>query len=276
MNFDALKTWCNSTVKQPLIMGVLNVTPDSFSDGGCYINSDYACTRALEMVSEGADLIDIGAESSHPGAFPISEADELARLIPVIRKIRALSDIAISVDTYKPNVMLAAIEAGASMINDIRGLQEPKALEIAAKLDVPICIMHMQGIPETMQENPVYDEDITVFLQKFFAERIEQCLKAGIAKHNILLDPGIGFGKRLEHNLSIIKNIDKLGAFCCPLVLGVSRKRMLGELTNTNVDGRMVAGIVAAVLAVQKGVLMVRTHDVEETKQAFQVLQALI
>jgi len=275
MDGQALLTWCHSRSSQPLIMGVLNITPNSFSDGGHFLDTDTALLRALEMEKEGADLIDIGAEASHPGAEPVSEQLEIDRLIPVIERIRSDSAIAISVDTYKPNVMRAAVEAGASMINDIKALQVAGALQIAAGLNVPICLMHMQGNPISMQNNPQYPDGVMTTLQDFFSDRIRQCMEAGIPKSRLLLDPGIGFGKTCEHNLQILREITALLRYQCPLLLGVSRKRLLGDIVKKTVSQRMLAGLSAAVYAVMRGVLMIRTHDISETKQGLTVLEAL-
>jgi dihydropteroate synthase len=275
MDGRALFKWCHLRSSQPLIMGVLNITPNSFSDGGHYSNIDNALFRALEMEKEGADLIDIGAEASHPGAEPVSEQLELDRLIPVIERIHAASEIAISVDTYKPNVMKAAIEAGASMINDIKALQVLGSLQMAAELNFPICLMHMQGNPISMQNNPQYPEGIMTSLHDFFFDRIQKCIEAGIPKRLILLDPGIGFGKTYDHNLQILREITELHRYQCPILLGVSRKRVLGELVKKSVNRRMVAGLSAAVYAVMRGVLMIRTHDIAETKQGLTILEAL-
>lgn len=272
----ALLDWCRYRSNKPIIMGVLNITPNSFSDGGCYSNAEYALLRALEMQEQGADLIDIGAEASHPGAVPVSEQEELDRLIPVIQRIRAETAIAISVDTYKPNVMKIAVEAGASMINDIKALQEPGAMKIISELQIPVCLMHMQGEPISMQNDPQYPVGVMKTLNDFFSERIEQCTKAGISSKYLLLDPGIGFGKTLDHNILILNKIEALQVHQCPILIGVSRKRMLGDILKKPVEQRMVAGVATAVYALMKGVLIIRTHDVEETKQALTILQAVV
>lgn len=259
----------------PLIMGILNVTPDSFSDGGRFNRSQAAVERVRQMISEGADIIDIGGESTRPGAPAVSEEEELARVIPVIEAIRRDSAIPISVDTSKPAVMHAAVAAGASLINDVRALQEPGALEVAAQLDVPICLMHMQGQPRTMQANPHYDdvvEEVLAFLQ----QRIEICQAAGIAPARLILDPGFGFGKTVQHNLALFRHLPRFVDTGHPVLVGVSRKSMIGKLLGERpVDERLAGSLALATLAGWLGAAIVRVHDVRESADALALCRAV-
>ncbi len=264
---------------QWVVMGILNVTPDSFSDGGQFNQLDNALRHALQMQKEGADIIDIGGESTRPGAKPVSLAEELDRVIPVIKKIRQHSDIAISIDTSKPEVMQAAIDAGASMVNDINALHAEGALEVCVKHQVPVCLMHKQGNPQTMQDNPKYT-DIVDEIRQYFLTRASCCVKAGIRSENIFIDPGFGFGKTLENNLSLLKEIKK---FCLlgypathyPLLVGISRKSMFAALLDRNVEQRLVASTSAVVIAYQKGARFFRVHDVAETCDALKLCEAV-
>lgn len=278
MDKQEFARWRSTPVKpmsKPLIMGILNVTTDSFSDGGSYLSQDKAIARAHTLVAEGADIIDIGAESSRPGAHEISLDEELQRLIPLIKAIRQESDILLSIDTSKPVVMEAVIAAGADMINDIYALRQPGALEVAARLQVPICVMHMQGTPGTMQENPVYNGGVVQSINHFFKERITTFLQAGIKQDNLILDPGFGFGKTVEHNLQIVKNLTEFAIHGKPLLLGFSRKHTLGVIVNKGVDERLIAGVSMTVIAAMQNVSILRTHDVAQTQQALQVVMAL-
>lgn len=259
----------------PLIMGILNCTPDSFSDGGCFNSIDKALNHSRQMLAEGVDLIDIGGESSKPGALPISAKDEIARVIPIIKVIREESDIAISIDTTKAEVMKAAFEVGASMINDISALNTPETLELAANLQVPICLMHMKGKPQTMQINPQYEQGVIDEINHFFALKINQCLDAGIDFANLILDPGFGFGKTVEQNMRVIKELNQFHKHKLPLMLGVSRKSTIGALLQKPVNERLVGGITIAAYAAMKDVAIIRTHDVAETKQTFRMLEAI-
>lgn len=260
---------------KPLIMAVLNVTPDSFSDGGQHVNLDDAVASAKRMVDQGADIIDVGGESTRPGACAVSEADEISRVIPVIQTLSVELTTPISIDTSKPQVMKRAVAAGASLINDVNALQADGALEMAASLGVDVCLMHMQGSPRTMQKNPTYD-DVIEDIKQFFQQRIDACLSVGIAKQNIILDPGFGFGKTLEHNLEILRRFSEFKSFGLPLLAGLSRKSMIGALLDDrNVDGRVVGSVTGAIIAVQNGADIVRVHDVLETKDALTILRRM-
>lgn len=266
----------NIFFQKPLIMGVLNITPNSFSDGGYYLDVGQAICRAQKMIEEGADWIDIGGEASNPGVDPISADEELARVVPVIKAVRELSDVPISVDTYKAVVMSEVVATGASMINDITALTGENSLAVAAGLQVPICLMHMFGTPKTMQENINYDLDIVDAIGCFFDERIAACVEAGISRERLILDPGIGFGKSVLQNLEIIKHISTFRRYNLPLLLGVSRKRVIGEVLQKPVAGRMIGGLGIAAYAVLQGVKFIRTHDVDETRQVVQMLNAIL
>lgn len=256
-------------------MGVVNVTPDSFSDGGRFDRPEQAVAHALSLLQQGADLLDIGGESTRPGAEPVSEEAELARVVPVIERLREHTGAPLSIDTTKPAIMRAAVAAGADMINDVNALREPGALDAAAELGVPVCLMHMQGKPRTMQDNPRYD-DVVAEVLAFFRQRVQQCLEAGIERESITLDPGFGFGKTLAHNLSLLDRLRDLGSLGYPLLVGISRKSMLGAITGRkHPDERTAASISAAVLAAQRGAAIVRVHDVAETVDALKVWQAL-
>ena len=256
-----------------VIMGILNVTPDSFSDGGAYSSFERACRQADSMVEHGATFIDIGGESTRPGAKEVSEKDELARVIPLIEYVANKHAVWISIDTSKPGVMRAAVAAGAHLINDVRALQEPGALTAASELNVPVCLMHMQGQPRTMQQAPIY-ADVVEDIAAFFKQRIEQCVKAGIKRDNIVLDPGFGFGKSLAHNYEILQRFAEFEAFKLPLLAGMSRKSMFGQLLNRDVSQRLSASLAANMLALQAGADIVRVHDVQETADMMAVLNA--
>ena len=261
-------------LSRAIVMGILNVTPDSFSDGGRFDRVEQALEHALLMQQQGADVIDIGGESTRPGAESVSVEDELARVIPVIRAIRQHSDVPISIDTSKAEVMRAAIAEGADMINDVNALQAEAALETCAELDVPVCLMHMQGAPRTMQQNPQYDDvvkDIAAFLQ----QRCSACIDAGIHRNNIVIDPGFGFGKTLQHNLTLLNRLESICALELPVLVGISRKSMLGAIVDKPVDDRLYAGIAAAVIAYMKGARLFRVHDVAPTRDALAVCDAL-
>jgi len=255
-------------------MGVINVTPDSFSDGGRYVDSVAAVTHALRMIDEGAGLIDVGGESTRPGAPSVSVETEIERVVPVIEALAARTKIPISIDTSKPAVMTAAVHAGASMINDVRALREPGAMQAAARTDAAICLMHMQGEPRTMQSDPRYS-DVVAEVRDFLRERTEACLASGIAKNRLVVDPGIGFGKRLEHNLALLAGLPAVTALGWPVLIGVSRKSMLGTLLGRAVDERVAGGVAMATAAVLAGASIVRTHDVAATVDAVKVAVAL-
>jgi dihydropteroate synthase len=255
---------------QPRIAGIINVTPDSFSDGGAHFDASAAIAHGLQLVDEGADLLDIGGESTRPGADPVSTRDEIARIVPVIEALAKQTSIPIAIDTSKPEVMRAAIAAGAGMINDVYALRNEGALDAAAELKVPVCLMHMQGEPRTMQENPYYD-DVVSDVRRFLAERIFACEMSGIDKKRIVVDPGFGFGKTLEHNLALLRGLDQLSALGVPLMVGLSRKGMIGTLTGREMNQRAFGSAAAAMIAVQKGAMIVRVHDVAVTRDALAV-----
>lgn len=257
-------------------MGVLNVTPDSFSDAGSFLDLNVAFQRAEEMIQQGVDIIDIGGESSRPGARTISCAEELQRVIPIIERIRSVYDIAISIDTCKAGVMAAAVDAGATFINDINALRGENALSTVAKLNVPVCLMHMQGAPESMQNMPHYAHDIVDEINTFFLTRIAICEAAGISRERLILDPGFGFGKSVAHNLSLLQRVAEFQGHNLPILLGVSRKSTLGAVLNQPVMQRMPAGLACAVFAVLRGVTIIRTHDVAETRQALDMMSVLM
>jgi dihydropteroate synthase len=256
------------------IAAIVNVTPDSFSGDGRAL-ADAAIAHGLMLAEEGADLLDIGGESTRPGAEPVSAHDEIARIVPVIEALAKQTALPISVDTSKPEVMRAAVAAGAGMINDVYALRRDGALDAAAELKVPVCLMHMQGEPRTMQENPHYD-DVVSEVRRFLAERIFACEMAGIGKKRIVVDPGFGFGKTLEHNLALLANLDQLAALGVPLMAGLSRKGMIGALTGREKHADRAAGsAAAAMIAVQKGAAIVRVHDVAATRDALLVWEGV-
>ncbi len=262
-------------VGRPLVMGILNVTPDSFSDGGCFLSLEQALTQARRMAADGADLLDIGGESTRPGAAEVSVQQELDRVIPLIETLSAELPIPLSVDTSKPEVMLAAVAAGAGLINDVYALRRPGALQVAAALDVPVCLMHMQGEPRTMQADPSY-EDVLAEVSVFFRQRMADCEEAGIPAERIVLDPGFGFGKTLAHNLSLLQGLNRFVALGRPLLVGLSRKSMIGALLgDVPVPERLIGSVSAALLAWQQGASFFRVHDVKETVQAFRLAQAV-
>ncbi len=259
----------------PLVMGILNVTPDSFSDGGDFVALEKALQHARSMIEEGAAIIDVGGESTRPGAAPVSAEDEIARVAPVIRALAAEAGALVSIDTSKPAVMRAAVAAGAGMINDVRALREPGALEAAAELGLPVCLMHLQGEPRTMQQAPHYD-DVVAEVAGFLRDRIQACEAADIPRRRLLVDPGFGFGKRLEHNLSLLKHLGRFADLDAPLLVGISRKSMLGRiLGDAPLAQRLHASVAAALLAAQRGARILRVHDVGPTVQALKVLDAV-
>jgi len=261
-------------LSRPQVMGVLNVTPDSFSDGGDFFVPEKAIARALQMERDGAAIIDIGGESTRPGAEPVSVEDELQRVIPVIEALQSRLRVPISIDTHKPEVMRAAMAAGAGLINDVNALQSPGALQAAAETGLPVCLMHMQGDPRTMQANPQYG-DVVEEVKMHLRQRLADCEKAGISRDRILLDPGFGFGKTVEHNLKLLARLDELVALGQPVLVGLSRKSMIGKLLGLEIDQRLPASLALAVMAVERGARLVRTHDVAETWQALQMTVAL-
>jgi dihydropteroate synthase len=261
-------------LSRPQVMGVLNVTPDSFSDGGDFFSVGAALERALAMQAEGAAIIDIGGESTRPGAAPVSAEDEIRRVVPVIEALQARLTVPISIDTQKPEVMRAAVAAGAGFINDVNALRAPGALEVAVGCEVPVCLMHMQGEPRTMQADPHYD-DVVGEVRGFLQQRAAACEQAGIAREHILLDPGFGFGKTLQHNLQLLARLETISALGFPVLVGLSRKSMIGKLLGLDVGERLAASIALAVLAVERGAALVRAHDVAPTWQALQMQVAL-
>ncbi|MFP4129342.1 MAG: dihydropteroate synthase [Halorhodospira sp.] len=258
---------------RPRVMGVLNVTPDSFSDGGQFLDLERARSHARAMVAAGADIIDIGGESSRPGADPVPLDAELARVIPVVEALAAEVQAPISVDTCKPEVMRAAVAAGAGMINDIQALQAPGAPAAAAGLGVPVCLMHMQGRPRTMQEAPAYD-DVVADVTGFLEERVAAAEAAGVPRECLLLDPGFGFGKTLAHNYALLSRLDRVAALGLPVLVGMSRKSMIGELLDRPVTERLAGSVAAAAVAVFQGAHIVRAHDVAATADAVRVAAA--
>ncbi|HLV48981.1 MAG TPA: dihydropteroate synthase [Aliidiomarina sp.] len=257
------------------VMGILNVTPDSFSDGGQFYNLDTSLIQAEKMVNAGADWLDIGGESTRPGAPQVTLQQELDRVIPVIEKLTKEFSVQLSIDTSKPEVMIAAVAAGATMINDVRALREPGALTAAASCNVKICLMHMQGQPRSMQVEPAYN-DVVNDIKAFFEERIRQCERAGIKRQQIILDPGFGFGKTLRHNYEILKRMQAFHELNLPLLVGMSRKSMLGKVTGRDVAERLAASVAAATIAAMKGAQIIRVHDVAETKDAVRIVTATL
>ena len=256
-------------LSQPRIMGILNITPDSFSDGSRFNQLDSALFHAEKMIAEGAAIIDVGGESTRPGAAYVSEQEELDRVVPVIEQLSQKLDVMISIDTYKPAVMAAACQAGAHLINDIKALQEPDALKIAAQSQALICLMHMQGEPQSMQNHPVY-KDVVEEVSYFLNNRVAECLAAGIAPEKLLLDPGFGFGKTLEQNYELLGRLNEVQSDY-PLLIGVSRKSMIGNLLNRSVDERLAGSIAAALYALAQGARIIRVHDVQATCDAVNV-----
>ena len=283
MNRGDFIKWCGAdhvTLRQapgyaPLITGVLNVTPDSFSDGGRYCHPDTAYDHAQALIAAGADLLDIGGESSSPGTMPISMQEELDRVLPVIDRIIAADPIALSVDTYKPQVMRAAISAGVACINDIYAMQKSGAIDCVKNADVAVCLMHMQGTPQTMQDEPQYAQGVVTDIDGFFVQRIKACVDAGIDRARLILDPGFGFGKTVPHNLQLVQRIARFQRHNLPVMLGVSRKSTIGKILDQPPQGRLAGGLALAVYAMLVGVSVIRTHDVLETKQAFKMLQEM-
>lgn len=260
---------------RPVVMGILNVTPDSFSDGGRYITVSAALAQAARMQADGAAIIDVGAESTRPGAAPVSVQQELDRILPVVEAIAAELDVVISLDTSTPEVMHEAAARGAGFINDVRALQREGALAAAAASGLPVCLMHMQGEPGSMQQQPQY-VDLLADIETFFRARIAACEQAGIGREKMVLDPGFGFGKTLEHNLALLQDLSGFAALGLPLLVGLSRKSMLGAiLGGVAVDQRLFASVAAATIAAQAGAAIIRVHDVKATADALAVVSAL-
>jgi dihydropteroate synthase len=259
----------------PAVMGILNVTPDSFSDGGNFAVRDAALRQAESMAAAGAVIIDIGGESTRPGAKDVTEQEELDRVLPVIEAVVESVDVPVSIDTSKPGVMRIAVSSGAAMINDIRSLQEDGALAAATELQVPVCLMHMQGMPRTMQDSPEY-ADVVSDVRNYLAERISACREAGLAEELLIVDPGFGFGKTVQHNVELLANLRQLRELGRPVLAGLSRKSTLGALTGREVAERLPASIAAAGLSVVQGADIVRVHDVRETVDALRVVAAMM
>ena len=259
---------------RPHVMGIVNVTPDSFSDGGKFTQTHLAIEHAFALVDEGADILDIGGESTRPNATPVSVHEELDRVIPVIEGLIRQVNIPISIDTHKPQVMQAAIAAGASIVNDVRALQENGALGIVAASDAGVCLMHMQGTPQTMQINPQYN-DVVSEVKAFLQQRLHLCEEAGIAKNRIVLDPGFGFGKTRAHNISLIQHLASFSSLGQPLLVGLSRKSVLGQVTGQDVDTRLYASVAASVISAMVGAKILRVHDVKATVEAMKIVSAI-
>jgi dihydropteroate synthase len=260
-------------LERPLIMGVVNVTPDSFSDGGRFLSTHQAVEHARMLVEEGADILDIGGESSRPGAEPVGLDEELRRVMPVLEQLAQLP-IPVSVDTCKPEVMRRAIAAGAAMVNDITALREPGALEAVAESQAAVCLMHMQGEPRTMQQDPHY-QDVLTEVTAFLAQRVEAVRQAGIARERIVIDPGFGFGKTTGHNLELLRGLRRIAGLGQPVLVGLSRKSLFAKITGKAVADRVSASVAGALLAAERGVALVRVHDVAATRDALLVLNAI-
>ncbi|MES1982329.1 MAG: dihydropteroate synthase [Pseudomonadota bacterium] len=260
-------------LSRPLIMGIINLTPDSFANDGRNLSANAALSYAQQMIEDGADILDIGGESTRPGAAPVSVQQELDRVMPVIEHLCG-STVPVSIDTYKPEVMRAALAAGASMVNDINALQQEETLTVVAESNAAVCLMHKQGMPQTMQHRPHYQDVIYEVLQ-FLRARIASTVAAGIARERITIDPGFGFGKTLQHNLTLLGHLDQLDELDLPILVGMSRKSMLGTITGRDVQQRVHASVAAALLAVQRGARIVRVHDVAATSDALRVWHAL-
>lgn len=262
-------------LSRPHVMGIVNVTPDSFSDGGKHNSLEQAVEHALRLVEEGADILDIGGESTRPGAAPVALQQELDRVLPVIERLRPVAGVPLSIDTYKPEVMRAAIEVGADIVNDVFALRQPGALEAIAASRAGVCLMHMQGTPQTMQLDPQYD-NVVVEVTDFLEERLRSAVAAGIDAERIVLDPGFGFGKRTVHNVTLLQQLSDLSVLGRPLLVGLSRKSVLGSLTGGDVDARLHASIAASVISAMKGVKILRVHDVKATADALKIVTAVL
>jgi len=257
-------------LSRPAVMGILNVTPDSFSDGGVFLSRESAIAHARRMADEGADIIDVGGESTRPGAQPVSTQEEIDRVVPVIEALREKISLPISIDTSKPEVMRAAVAAGAGFINDVRALRDEGALEAAASLKVPVCLMHMQGEPRGMQENPRY-RDVLSEIGDFLRARLQAAQAAGIPAQRLVIDPGFGFGKTLEHNLELLRGLKKLQSLGAPILVGLSRKSLIGKALGLPVEGRLQASVALALMAVQNSARLVRVHDVGPTVETLRM-----
>jgi len=261
-------------LSRPAVMGILNVTPDSFSDGGVFLSRESAIAHARRMADEGADIIDVGGESTRPGAHPVSAQEEMDRVVPVIEALREKISLPISIDTSKPEVMRAAVAAGAGFINDVRALRDEGALAAAASLEVPVCLMHMQGEPRGMQENPRY-RDVLSEIGDFLRARLQAAQAAGIPAQRLVIDPGFGFGKTLEHNLELLRGLKKLQSLGAPILVGLSRKSLIGKALGLPVEGRLQASVALALMAVQNSARIVRVHDVGPTVETLRMWSAV-
>lgn len=261
------------SLARPLLMGVINVTPDSFSDGGLYLTTAAAVAHARQLIGEGADLLDIGGESTRPGAEPVTLDEERRRVLPVLEAL-ADAGVPLSVDTQKPELMREAVAAGVAMINDVNGFQAPRALDAVAGGNCAICIMHKQGSPQTMQQAPQY-ADVVIEVRDYLQQRIAAAERAGIPRERLVVDPGFGFGKTLDHNLELLRRLDEIAAPGVPVLAGLSRKSMIGTLTGRNAGDRVSGSVAAALLAVQRGAAIVRVHDVAATRDALAVWNAV-
>lgn len=267
-------------LSRPRIMGILNATPDSFSDGGAVfvdgkLSTEKALQHAAQMVADGADIIDIGGESTRPGAAPVSTQQELDRVLPVIEVLVREFDVVLSVDTSNPEVMLNAAACGVGFINDVRALQRPDAIRAAAATGLPVCLMHMQGEPVSMQQNPQY-RDVVSEVRDFLAQRVEACTKLGVARRNIVLDPGFGFGKTAQHNLQLLNRLEQLQSLHCPLLVGLSRKSLIGSVLKRPISERLAGSLALVALAVQRGAVIFRVHDVRETGDVIRLCTAVM
>jgi len=258
-------------LKRPLLMGILNITPDSFSDGGKYLTLNEALKRAHEMIEEGVDIIDIGGESTRPGSEPISLDEELKRIIPIIEALKKDSDIAISVDTYKPQVMKEAIDRDVAMINDVYALRQPGAIDVIKHSKVGVCLMHMQGTPQTMQINPDYTNVVSE-VKSFLEARANDLVSEGVEKSRMILDPGFGFGKTFEHNIALLQHLESFNSLKLPVLVGLSRKSFIRKILNGEHDDHLSGSIAAAIFSVIKGAKILRVHDIKETKSALNII----
>ncbi len=256
------------------IMGILNITPDSFSDGGVFLSPAKAVDHALRMVAAGADIIDVGGESTRPGARAVSAQEELDRVLPVMEALRGVLSVPVSIDTSKPEVMRAAVRAGAGLINDVMALRAPGAMQAAVELGVPVCLMHMRGEPRSMQDAPHYT-DVVGEVRDFLAARIQACVAAGMATQSIIVDPGFGFGKTLAHNCVLLRNLAVLRALGAPLLVGLSRKSLIGKALGLPLEQRLYASLALASMAVQNGASIIRTHDVEATRDVIRMVEVV-
>ena len=262
----------SNDLNRPLVMGILNITPDSFSDGGQYLGFNEALKRAEKMIEEGADIIDIGGESTRPGSDTVSADEELKRITPIIKTLKKNSNIVISVDTYKPKVMEQVIDMGVAMINDVFALQQQGAIDIIKKSNVGLCLMHMQGTPKTMQLNPTY-QDVINEVKSFLDGRTHSLIAEGIDSERIILDPGFGFGKTFEHNITLLQNLESFQSLKFPLLVGLSRKSFIRKILSGDHDDHLSGSISAAILSILKGAKIVRVHDVKETQSAIKIMQ---